>query len=481
MVSHVYQPALSELTSIKTNVLNNMEYLDNVTDQLKNPYLLYGQKGLQEEIDTFQSNLNKQLVTLETTLKNADLNDADEKKFNLFFKGIQEYFILQSQIFDHLSKQRELQALKQDRDKLYLEKFKWQQNMAALISLLSDKMTSKTYEAHIQTKETSQKLYYGLIFLCFFSLVLILYSYKTLKPIKLLTEKVKNLGHSAEEATIIKSNNEIGALARELNKISFSLKERDKKLLDQKEKLKNAYANIQQQNIHLQFLAEYKEKLIQSERLATIGRMSTHIAHEIKNPLNSIQLNIEYLREKSKKTPLYDDKVFPALLSQVFRLKKMTDSYLKFSKMPQSEKKMLEVNKILKELCNFYKDENVEINQIYEGASPLVQADALQLRQAFLNILKNASEAMPSGGKILIETKYDKNQKMIEVNFSDEGSGLKEEEKDKIFLPFYTTKAQGSGLGLSLTQQIIHEHGGDITWHSNQPRGSIFKVRLPQA
>ena len=145
MVSHVYQPALSELTSIKTNVLNNMEYLDNVTDQLKNPYLLYGQKGLQEEIDTFQSNLNKQLVTLETTLKNADLNDADEKKFNLFFKGIQEYFILQSQIFDHLSKQRELQALKQDRDKLYLEKFKWQQNMAALISLLSDKMTSQTY------------------------------------------------------------------------------------------------------------------------------------------------------------------------------------------------------------------------------------------------------------------------------------------------------------------------------------------------
>ena len=544
LVSHVFQPALSELTSIKTKILNNMEYLENITDQLKNPYLLYGQKTLREEIEKFQNDLKGELSTLDKIIKSAGLTEGDQKKFDLFFEDVQKYFKLQVHILEHLQKPQ-LQSLKQDQDTLYLEKFKWRQNTAALISLLSATMASKTYDTQKQTNETAHRLYLSLLLLCVISLILIFYTYKTLKPIRSLTEKVKNAYSNIQQQNIhleflsqyyenILNSVHLGIIVtdekKELSSFNkyaeseFHLKQGFRNQnLDKINELKplevwqaqvkevlgsqkvQTLENFQFQNkkfdififplmwdgekLHgsvsiFEDVTEkvfVKEKLIQSERLATIGRMSTQIAHEIKNPLNSIQLNIEYLQEKCKTTELRDDKVFNSLLSQIFRLKRITDSYLKFSKMPKVEKKMLEVNKVLKDLCDFYKDKNITIYEDYENSLPVIKADALQLRQAFLNILKNASEAMPTGGKIKVVTEYDKNKKMIEVSFADEGEGLKEEEKDKIYLPFYTTKAQGSGLGLSLTQQIIHEHGGSVMCYPNQPRGSVFKGRLPQA
>lgn len=228
-----------------------------------------------------------------------------------------------------------------------------------------------------------------------------------------------------------------------------------------------------------------ERRLLQAERLATIGEMSAKIAHEIKNPLSSISLNTELLYDEINNSNGNKSKdieeMIQSIMSEVDRLTEISDEYLQYARFPALEPQPASVNDVLIELAKFLKEEitqrGIVLKEDYGTDLPNIPLDKNQLKQSFLNILKNSFEAMTTNGRLDISTKLKDNN--VEVCISDSGPGISERELQKIYDPFYSTKANGSGLGLALTQKIIEEHGGDISCTSIMGVGTITKVSFP--
>lgn len=228
-----------------------------------------------------------------------------------------------------------------------------------------------------------------------------------------------------------------------------------------------------------------EERLLQSERLATIGRMSAKVAHEIRNPLSSISLNSELLEEEIVSYKGVDSSEAKALLKSITReldrLTEITDDYLRFAKLPAPHLKELTVNRMVSDLLSMLEPEmegrGVKVERRLAPRLPKVKADHQQLRRALLNMLKNSLEAMPDGGEIKVTTGADTDSVLIKI--SDTGTGIRSEHMDRIFTPFFSTKEMGTGLGLPLAQQIVAEHGGEITCSSEIGKGASFVVALP--
>jgi len=224
-----------------------------------------------------------------------------------------------------------------------------------------------------------------------------------------------------------------------------------------------------------------KQALLQSERLATIGRMSALVAHEIRNPLSSIGLNAELLEDElstNSKEPL---KILHSIAREVEHLTEITDGYLKFARLPKPTLATENLNELLSSLLNFVKGEfrgaSVEVKHQPDPEVALVRADEGQLRQAFLNLLRNSIESMPEGGTLTIST--ERSDGLVRVRIADTGEGIDNACLDRIFDPFFSTREGGTGLGLSLTQQIVAEHGGNIACESSPGQGTCFVVELP--
>ena len=209
-------------------------------------------------------------------------------------------------------------------------------------------------------------------------------------------------------------------------------------------------------------------QLLHTERLATIGEMSAKVAHEIKNPLSSISLNTELLHDEiihdnGDKTKEAED-LIQSIMKEVDRLTEISEEYLHFARFPRLELKPAFVNDMLIELTKFLKEEmsqkNITLRENYAADLPEVLLDENQVRQAFLNILKNSFESMPEGGRLDISTGSSGNN--VEVCISDNGSGITKKDIQRIFDPFYSSKVNGTGLGLALTKKTIEVHGGDI-------------------
>lgn len=254
---------------------------------------------------------------------------------------------------------------------------------------------------------------------------------------------------------------------------------------------------------------ELQQRLLESERLVTIGKMAAQVAHEIRNPLSSISLNAELLEEeissyekayKESGDPVRDvpsmqegKSLLGAIMTEVDRLTGITEDYLKFARLPRPILEDQNVTQILQDLLSFSKEEIAEhgiqvITQL-DTSIPKIKADEKQLREAFLNILKNALEAMSQTGDPgrkrelrVTSTKVANTSgagESVEVTISDTGTGIEEKNLEKVFNPFFTTKETGTGLGLSLTQQIIREHGGTICCKSKAGVGTTFIIRFP--
>lgn len=230
-----------------------------------------------------------------------------------------------------------------------------------------------------------------------------------------------------------------------------------------------------------------EERLLHSERLATIGRMSAKVAHEIRNPLSSISLNTELLEEEIASYKGVDSREAKSLLQSISleldRLTEITDDYLRFAKLPAPRLKELTVNRMISDLVSMLEKEmqerGVTIRKRLARSLPKVRVDQQQLRRALLNMLKNSLEAMPAGGEISVAT--DSNSDHVLIAISDTGAGIEVEHIDRIFTPFFSTKEMGTGLGLPLAQQIVAEHGGEILCSSKLGEGSSFLVTIPIA
>jgi PAS domain S-box-containing protein len=232
-------------------------------------------------------------------------------------------------------------------------------------------------------------------------------------------------------------------------------------------------------------LSRTQEQLLQSEKLAAMGRLTSQLAHELNNPLygimNTLELMKTEIRPDNKRRRLLD-----MSLSETMRLADMLRKMLSFSKPDQEERSLVDINTIVDEIMLLHDKQLREVDikmqlTLGEGLRPIM-ASKNQLRQVFLNLVSNAKDAMPGGGVLKVSTGG--NGTHVRVEITDTGSGIRAEHLDKIFDTFFTTKtdsARGVGLGLSVCYGFIKDHGGDIQVESQVGVGTTFKIILPVA
>ncbi|NIM90411.1 MAG: PAS domain S-box protein [Candidatus Aminicenantes bacterium] len=247
--------------------------------------------------------------------------------------------------------------------------------------------------------------------------------------------------------------------------------ETERELIDAKEQAETA----------LRKLKRVQSQLIQSARLAALGKLSAGIAHEINNPLSIISGHAQILlMDKIADSPEIKEPL-ETIKKQVDRASSITDQLLQFSKRIKPRLKKSNVNETLKDtlvlLRQQLSQDKIKIVKKLSSKPAFIRADASQLQQVFMNLISNASHAMPNGGTLTIDTTFKDGN--LETKFTDTGCGIPERNLSKIFEPFFTTKKDGTGLGLSIAYGIIKAHKGDIKVKSEEGKGTTFIIILP--
>jgi signal transduction histidine kinase len=231
---------------------------------------------------------------------------------------------------------------------------------------------------------------------------------------------------------------------------------------------------------------KFEQQLQHAEQLAAVGKMASHIAHEINTPLASIGLNVDYLRTEvercaGEKIPQIDE-VSGAITREIDRLKKVIQDYLRFARVQKPAPERRSLGQILQNFLDFIAKEaeqrSVKILPRITPEPTYASLDENLVRQALLNIVRNSFEAMPDGGEVRIELRAMDGD--LELRISDNGPGITAEHLPRIFDPFFTTKREGTGLGLAYTRKIVREHGGDVRCETRPGSGTTFVITLPR-
>jgi two-component system nitrogen regulation sensor histidine kinase NtrY len=225
--------------------------------------------------------------------------------------------------------------------------------------------------------------------------------------------------------------------------------------------------------------------LIRAQKVAAWREVARRLAHEIKNPLTPIQLSAERLRRKlSDLAPPLQDLVqecTSTIIGEVESLKGLVDEFSQFARMPAPRAVPTEFHAFLNDTLAIYDGlfGSVEFQRHYDPAVNQVRVDPEQMKRVMINLIDNAIEAMGRQGTIVIETARDVPNSLVRIVVADTGPGIPAAERDKLFLPYYSTKGRGSGLGLAIVRRIVAEHGGSIDVTDNVPTGTRFIIELP--
>jgi len=224
-----------------------------------------------------------------------------------------------------------------------------------------------------------------------------------------------------------------------------------------------------------------KERLIQTERLAAIGRMAAHVTHEVRSPLSSIGLNIELLEDELPRLNREAQALMGAIKREIESLAGITEEYLRVARLPNPRLEREDLADVVRSTVQFltpeFESSGIEIQVESDEAIPQVALDEGQIRQVLINLLKNAREAMPDGGRVCVDVKNGEGGVIVRV--CDQGIGMDSEQREHLFDLFYTTKKYGTGLGLPLTQQIVLAHEGRIRCSSAKGSGTTFELWFP--
>jgi two-component system sensor histidine kinase HydH len=229
-----------------------------------------------------------------------------------------------------------------------------------------------------------------------------------------------------------------------------------------------------------EILFRTEEQLRRADRLTALGELSAGMAHEIRNPLGSIKGAVEILQDDySENDPKYE--FIKILLKETDRLNHILQEFLGFARPRTPEFQYADVNGIIESVLLLVsqqaKTARVDVEKRLDPGVGRRSVDADLLKQAILNIVLNAIQAMPKGGTLTVSSEA--NAGMLGLTFEDTGTGMNDETKKKLFSPFFTTKKTGTGLGLAITYRIIENHAGSITVESEQGKGTKFIVSLP--
>lgn len=377
-------------------------------------------------------------------------------------------------IIDRLEKPRgeELAAL---RNELDAEVRRLKKIEAAIVARFNDFSGELEQRIDLRVHEAGREERATALFVIVFSLAAMAaglgvtaFAQRTVAPVRRLTEAVKAVGEGRSAPEIdVRADDEVGVLAREFNDMARKLADRERQL------------------------SEKTAELLRSERFAAIGRLASQITHEIRNPLASLSLNAELLEEQMREGTLDSPEdreearsILAAMAREVERLTEVTEEYLVFARLPRAAVEPVDLGEEVEEILDFVEPElraaGVRLERDRPAGSLQALADRGQLRQVLLNLVRNAREASSRGGRIAVRVRAAPPQR-VALEVEDEGPGVPEEIRARVFEPFFSTKERGTGLGLALVQQIAHEHGGEVECGVAAAGGARFTVLLRAA
>lgn len=288
------------------------------------------------------------------------------------------------------------------------------------------------------------------------ALAIIVLSYRPLRVLARLTQGARRLGQGDFSHRIeVTGQDELGQLAAEFNSMTEAILERE-------------------------------GRLIRSEQLAAAGKLSAQIAHELRNPLAALSFQVELVSDLCRDLPEGQAReemvdLLAQIQKEVDRLTGISEEYLVFARLPKPQPRPLDVNALLDDFRQFLEGElelgRVRLELVLDPSGPRIAGDEGLLRQVLLNLVRNAREAMPEGGRLLLESAVRDREVVVAVE--DEGPGITGGQRARLFEAFYTTKAHGTGLGLTVSLQILHQHGGTIAVLDAPGGGARFELRLP--
>ncbi len=279
---------------------------------------------------------------------------------------------------------------------------------------------------------------------------------------------------------VINQDDEIGYLAHSFNKMTSRIREMNQSLNEMNIELER---KVEERTLELK---KSQETVLQSEKLASLGLMAAAIAHEINNPLTAVLTYSSLLcRDAEQGTEMKED--LEVVVSEATRCREIVRGLLDFARETDFRLRQVNINTLLDEtialVAHQVTFQNIIIKKNFANYIPDTIMDADQMKQVFLNIMLNAADSMPNGGKLRLRTSFDYELNEITIEFQDTGVGISERDVNKIFDPFFTTKAKGkgTGLGLSVSYGIVQRHGGTIDVKSTVGKGTSFFLAFPMS